>query len=65
LPADTSTKIPAAWVLLTIISSSVRAVHPSLLGHPHELLRTCGRTVGSGLFPVESVGAIMNWKHSV
>jgi hypothetical protein len=65
LPAETTTKIPAAWVLLTMVSSSMRVVQPSLEGQPQELLSTCGRKVGFALFPLKSVGAIMNWKHSV
>lgn len=65
LPAETSTKIPAACVLFTIVSTSPRVTHPSLAGQPHELFKTCGRSVGFALLPARSVGAIANWKHSV
>src|SRR5688500_8457120 len=65
LPADACTKIPAAWVLLTIVSSSVPLVQPSLGGQPQLLTSTCGRRAGLGFWPARSVGAIMNWKHSV
>jgi len=60
LPAETATKIPAASVLLTMVSNSARLVQPSLAGHPHELLITCGRRNGFALFPLKSVGAIKN-----
>ena len=60
LPAEATTKMPAACVLLTIVSNSARVVHPSLAGHVQELLSACGRNVGLALFPLRSVGAIMN-----
>jgi hypothetical protein len=65
LPAEASTKIPAAWVFSTIVSSSARVVQPSLDGQVQLLLITWGRRAGLGFWPLESVGAIMNWKHSV
>jgi hypothetical protein len=65
LPAETSTKMPAAWVLFTIVSSSARVVQPSLTGQPQLLFITCGRRAGFGFWPFKSVGAMKNWKHSV
>ena len=64
-PAETATKIPAACVLFTIVSNSARVTQPWAARHPQELFRTCGRKAGFALLPARSVGAIMNWKHSV
>ena len=60
LPAEASTKMPAASVLLTMASNSARVVQPSLAGQVQELFSTCGRSAGFGLLPARSVGAIMN-----
>jgi hypothetical protein len=69
LPAEAATKIPAAWVLFTIVSNSAAVAHSAGgsegSGQPQELFRTCARNVGFALLPARSVGAIMNWKHSV
>jgi hypothetical protein len=40
VPAEATTKIPAACVLLTIVSSSAFVVQPSLTGHVQLLLMT-------------------------
>jgi hypothetical protein len=64
LPAEASTKMPAACVFSTIVCS-VLAAQPSLGGQPQLLFITCGRLVGSGFWPFKSVGAMKNWKHSV
>jgi hypothetical protein len=48
LPADTSTNIPDACVLFTIVSSSPPVVHPSLTGQPQLLMITSGRKAGFG-----------------
>src|SRR6476659_7894379 len=56
--------MPAACVLLTIVSSAPGA-QSSLAGQPQLLLITSGRFVGSGFWPLRSVGAMKNWKHSV
>ena len=64
LPAEASTKMPAAWVFSTIVFS-VSCAQPSLGGQPQLLFITCGRSVGSGFWPFRSVGAMKNWKHSV
>jgi hypothetical protein len=63
-PAEASTKMPAACVLLTIVSR-VLAAQPSLGGQPQLLFITWGRSVGSGFWPWRFVGARKNWKHSV
>jgi hypothetical protein len=63
LPAETTTTMPAARVLLTTVRS-VAAPHPSLGGQTQELLITWGARVGSGLSPFLSVGATNHWKHS-
>ena len=52
LPAEATTKIPAACVFSTI-TLSVSAAQPSLGGQPQLLFITCGRIVGSGLFADE------------
>ena len=64
LPAEASTKMPAASVFSTIVPQRVGA-QPSLGGQPQLLFITCGRLVGSGFCPFRSVGAMKNWKHSV
>jgi hypothetical protein len=64
LPAEATTKIPAACVF-SMITLSVSAAHPSLGGQPQLLFITWGRFVGSGLLPVRSVGAMNHSKHSV
>src|SRR5215212_2067993 len=65
LPAEASTKIPAACVFSVMVSSSWRVVQPSLVGQPQLLFITCGRRVGLGFCPLRSVGAMKNWKHSL
>ena len=60
LPADASTKMPAAWVFSTIIRSSSPVVQPSLVGQIQLLLITCGRSAGLGFCPFRSVGAMKN-----
>jgi hypothetical protein len=64
LPAEAAMKIPAASVFSTIVRS-VSAAHPSLVGHAQLLFITCGRRDGFGFWPLRSVGAMKNWKHSV
>src|SRR5947209_5625347 len=61
LPADASTKMPAAWADSTE-ACSVLAAQVSLVGQPQLLFITCGRSAGLGLLPVRSVGATKNWK---
>jgi hypothetical protein len=63
-PAEASTKMPLASVFSTIVRS-VSAAQPSLVGQPQLLFITCGRLVGSALWPARLVGAMKNWKHSV
>lgn len=64
LPAEASTRMPAACVFSTIVRS-VSCAQSSLVGQPQLLFITSGRSVGFGLLPVRSVGAMKNWKHSV
>jgi hypothetical protein len=64
LPADASTKMPAACVFSTIVWS-VLGAQPSLGGQVQLLLMTSGRKAGLGFCPFKSVGAMKNWKHSV
>ena len=64
LPAEASTKMPAACVFSTIVLS-VSSAQPSNGSQNQLLLITCGRSVGSGFCPFRSVGAMKNWKHSV
>ena len=56
--------MPAASVFSTI-GRSVSAAQPSLGGQPQLLFITCGRSSGFGFWPLRSVGAMKNWKHSV
>jgi hypothetical protein len=64
LPAETSTKIPAAWVFSTMVRN-VSAAHISLVGQPQLLFMTSGRRSGFGFWLFRSVGAMNHWKHSV
>src|SRR5512134_2437734 len=45
-PAEATTKIPAAR-RASAAGRRASASQPSIGGHPHELLRTCGALVGS------------------
>lgn len=64
LPAETTTKMPAAAVFSTTARRMFGSVHPSRRRQPHELLITSGARSGRGLAPVWSVGARKNSKHS-
>src|SRR5437588_11190021 len=64
LPAETSTRIPAACVFSTIVCSVVGA-QSSLAGQPELLYMTSGRRSGFGFWLFRSVGAMNHWKHSV
>src|SRR5688572_16011415 len=57
-PAETTTTLPAALRLLItrFISSQFEGLHPSTIGHDHELLITCGALEGSGFLLFKSVG---------
>jgi len=67
LPAETTTTMPAARRFSTTVFmvAKLPVLHPSLTGHPQELLMTSGASAGFGFWPARFQGARNHWKHSM